>query len=78
MSMETLEAGALISYGPDQIAIARRVAVFADKIIKGTKPADIPMEQPTKFDLGINMKTAKALGVKFSQSILVQATTVIE
>ena len=77
-SKESLEAGALISYGPDQIAIARRVAVFADKIIKGTKPADIPMEQPTKFDLGINMKTAKALGVKFSQSILVQATTVIE
>ena len=56
----------------------RRSANFIDKIIKGTKPGDIPIEQPTTFELVVNMKTAKALGLKFPNSILVRATKVIE
>jgi putative ABC transport system substrate-binding protein len=56
----------------------RRVATHADKIFKGAKPSDLPIEQPIKFDLVLNMKTAKALGLKISNSVLVQATRVIE
>lgn len=77
-SRETLEAGALLSYGPDQVAIARGVAGIVDKILKGTKPADIPVEQPTKFEFLINGKTAKALGVKIPQLLLVHADEVIK
>lgn len=71
-------AGGLMSYGVDFPAMWRRAANFVDKILKGEQPGNIPVEQPTKFDLVLNMKTAKALGLKIPQSILVQATKVIE
>ena len=70
--------GALFSYGVDQRAIARRVAVYVDRILKGVKPADMPVEQPTTFELVVNMKIARLLGIKVPQSILIQATAVIE
>ena len=75
---ELVEEGALMSYGVDQRAIARRVAVYADRILKGEKPADMPVEQPTRFQLLINMKTAKALGLAVPPSVLVQADHIIE
>jgi putative ABC transport system substrate-binding protein len=68
----------LLSYGTNFIDLYRRVANYVDKIIKGVKAADLPIEQPTKFDLVVNMTAAKALGIKIPQSILVQATKVIE
>jgi putative ABC transport system substrate-binding protein len=71
-------AGGLMSYGVDFPAMWYRAATFVDKIFKGTKPGDIPIEQATRFEMIVNMKTAKALGIKFPQSILVQATKVIE
>jgi putative ABC transport system substrate-binding protein len=72
------EAGGLMSYGPNQPEYYKRLSVFIDKILKGAKPADLPIEQPTKFDFVINLKTAKALGLALPQSLVVRADHVIE
>lgn len=73
-----VEAGGLMSYGANVADLYRRAAAFVDKILKGTKPAELPVEQPEKFDLVINVKAAKALGLTISSTLLSQATEVIE
>jgi putative ABC transport system substrate-binding protein len=73
-----VEAGGLMSYGPSLRDLFRRSATFVDKILKGAKPADLPVEQPTTFELVINMKAAKALGLTFPPSIMIRADHVIE
>lgn len=75
---EFVVAGGTLSYGPSFASIARRTAEFVDRIAKGAKPAELPVEQPTKFDLVVNLKTAKTIGVEIPQSILLRADEVIE
>jgi ABC-type uncharacterized transport system substrate-binding protein len=77
-SAEFVRAGGLISYGPDYPALFRRAADYVDKILRGTKSGDLPVEQPTKFDLAINLKTAKALGLSVPSTLISRADEVIE
>jgi putative tryptophan/tyrosine transport system substrate-binding protein len=75
---ENVEAGALMAYGPVVATMYRRAAAYVGKILKGARPADLPVEQPTNFELFLNARTARALGLTFSQELLIQATQVIQ
>jgi ABC-type uncharacterized transport system substrate-binding protein len=75
---EFAEAGGLMSYGANFADLFRRTADFVDKILRGAKPSEIPVEQPTRFELAINLKTAKALGLQIPDSLLARAEEVIE
>jgi ABC-type uncharacterized transport system substrate-binding protein len=75
---EFVEDGGLISYGPDIVEMTRRSATFVDKILKGADPANLPIEQPTRFELAVNTKSAKALGLNLPPILLARADEVIE
>jgi len=68
----------LMAHGEDEREVPRRLAIYVDKILRGTRPADLPIQQPTKFDLVINLKTARAMGLTIPQAVLVQADEVIQ
>jgi putative ABC transport system substrate-binding protein len=72
------EDGALVSYGPNLVEVYRQLAVYADKILKGAKPADLPVEEPTKYEVVINLRTAKALGLTIPQSLMVRADELVQ
>jgi putative ABC transport system substrate-binding protein len=78
IAREYVQGGGLLAYGPSFVNIYRRAGDFFDKILRGTKPGDIPVEQPTKFDLFVNLTTAKVLGLKISPTFLARADEVIE
>jgi putative ABC transport system substrate-binding protein len=77
-SMDTVEAGWLMSYGPNLISLYRRAAYYVDKVLRGAKPAELPVEQPTKFELVFNLKTAKALGLTIPPSLVLRADAIIQ
>jgi putative ABC transport system substrate-binding protein len=78
MSKQYVKLGGLLSYGADPIHLTRRGASYVDRILKGASPADLPVEQPTKYELVINLKTAKALGIDIPATLLVHADEVVE
>jgi len=78
MERRWVEGGGLMSYGPSYLDLYRRAATYVDKILKGAKPSDLPIEQPTKFELVINLKTAKTLRLTIPQSLLIRADELIQ
>lgn len=78
VSRDFIQAGGLIAYGPSYPDLYRRAALYVDKILRGASPGDLPIEQPTKFEMLINLKTANALGLKIPQSLLLRADETIQ